>query len=227
MSKFLCFLLLLMTLLSSSQVIDYLNPQFKGKVKSAHYIIYFDAGKSDFAEPYDGEIVKEYQYSFDKEGHLEAILEIQNVGDCPFILEFDNGKIKAFVQNLWNGNFLQKGEISWNDNSYQITSFDIFKNTTKQKFVLDTKSEIQEATIETYTDSKLSKQEHLKVVRQESVVKKILSSKSYPNAKTVENCEIEFSDLQFDSTGNLIAYRTKDSCSLTYEKHKINIVYWQ
>lgn len=212
---------------SNAQVIDYLNPKFKGRVKNVHYVVYFDAGESDFATPYDENIVKEYQYSFDKEGHLEAILEIQSVGDCPFDLEFANGKIKAFTQNLLNGNLLQKGEINWSDNSYQVTIFDIFKNTTNQKFVLNTKSEIEEATIETYNQSKLSKYVRLNVVREESVVKKILSSKSYDNEKTVENCEIKFSDLQFDSKGNLIYYRTKDSCSSTYEKHKIDIVYWQ
>jgi hypothetical protein len=38
----------------------FLNPQLKGNMKSAHYIVYFDAGEDDFAKPYDEISVKEY-----------------------------------------------------------------------------------------------------------------------------------------------------------------------
>ena len=38
---------------------------------------------------------------------------------------------------------------------------------------------------------------------------------------------IVFSDLEYDLAGNLIFYRTKDSCSATYEKHKLEIEYWE
>ena len=48
----------------------FLNPQLKGNMKSAHYVVYFDAGEDDFAKPYDESSVKEYQYNFNKEGKL-------------------------------------------------------------------------------------------------------------------------------------------------------------
>lgn len=227
MSKYLCFLLLLMTLLSNSQVIDYLNPQFKGKVKSAHYTVYFDAGKNDFAEPYDGEIVKEYQYSFDKEGRLEAILEIQNAGDCPFTLEFDNGKIKNFQQKLWNGNVLQEGKINWSSNFYEMISNDVFKDTIKKKFVFNSKNEIEKVTVETYDQSGLSKSVESNIIREQSIVKKISSAISYPNQSSIKQCETQILDAKYDAKGNLIEYRSKDSCSATSEKHKMDIVYWQ
>ena len=227
MMRFLSFILILMSLLSNAQVIDFLNPQLTGNVKSAHYIVYFDAGEDDFAKPYDGNIVNEYQYNFNKEGDLEAILEISDVGDAPFSLEFKNGKIKKFEQKLWNGNFLQKGTIIWNPNSYQVEIYNIFKHTVKQNFVLNSQNVIEELTEETSDKDGLFKIIQKKAIRDQGKIVKIVETESYPKSNSVKNCETVFSDLEHDSTRNLISYRTKNSCSATYEKHTIKIEYWE
>lgn len=217
---------MLIGFLGNAQIIDFLNPQLKGKVKTAHYIAYFDAGDHEFAKPYDESIIKEFQYHFDKKGNLESIVETQNVGDCPFSFDFKNGKIKKFEQKLWNGNFLQKGTITWSATSYEIELYNAFKNTVKQKFVLNSNKEIEESRTETSDKDGLFRVIQQKLIREEGKVVKILESKSNPKTNSAKDCEIVFSEFEFDSEGNLTSYRTKDSCSATYEKHKLEIEYW-
>jgi hypothetical protein len=158
---------------------------------------------------------------------LEAILETQTVGDCLFSLNFKNRKIKKFEQKLWNENFLQKGAIIWNPNSYQVEIYNTFKNTVKQNFVLNSQNIIEEATEETSDKDGLVRVIQTKVIRNQGEIAKMLRTQSYPKRNSVKNCETVFSDLEYDLTGNLISYRTKDSCSATYEKHKLEIEFWQ
>lgn len=66
-----------------------------------------------------------------------------------------------------------------------------------------------------------------KVIRNQVEIVKMLRTQSYPKSNSVKNCEIVFYDLECDLTGNLIYYRTKDSCSATYEKYKLEIEDWQ
>ncbi len=158
---------------------------------------------------------------------MEAILETQTVGDCLFSLNFKNRKIKKFEQKLWNENFLQKGAIIWNPNSYQVEIYNTFKNTVKQNFVLNSQNIIEEATEETSDKDGLVRVIQTKVIRNQGEIAKMLRTQSYPKRNSVKNCETVFSDLEYDLTGNLISYRTKDSCSATYEKHKLEIEFWQ
>jgi hypothetical protein len=45
MTKFFSFLMILINVLSNAQIIDFFNPQLKGNVKSAHHVVYFNAGE--------------------------------------------------------------------------------------------------------------------------------------------------------------------------------------